>query len=511
MPFISKLRLFTLRHHLNCRMRSLVPFGISAVLILATSCTTKEQKEELLARQYCGSCHSFPEPGLLDKETWTNVMPQMGLRMGTDMSLLTLMSEADYPYVIQTLPRNPMITLEDFESISRYYQREAPDSLTLPAEFVAKDLTQFEVTTRRVLNQRPTLSMLRADTVSKSIWMTNRKSVLYQYDYKFNRIDSAQLTSPASGIVFDEGDPMIALMGIMDPNDQPAGSVGTLSKDLSFTQLLDSIKRPVHIEKKDLNNDKLDDIIVCAFGNYGGALLVYENMGNNRYTKHTVTGLPGARKVVVRDFNNDGLSDILVMFTQGDEQISLYTNAGSFRFRVTTLLKFPPVYGSSYFDVTDFNKDGHWDIVYTNGDNADYSIIFKPYHGVRVFLNDGENQLTESWFHPLYGCSMAIARDYDKDGDIDIATISFFPDLIKTPERSFVYFENNGGKLEPYTTPLATEGRWLLMEPVDIDEDGYTDILLGALNFENGIPQKMRQLWNEKSVDVLVLKNKGKK
>jgi hypothetical protein len=271
--------------------------------------------------------------------------------------------------------------------------------------------------------------MIQADTASKKILLTTRKSVVYEYDYNFKRLASAQLTSPASDVIFGGNERLITLMGIMDPNDQPRGSVGILDSDLKFTPLIDSLKRPVFIERADFNKDNMEDVVVCAFGNYGGALEVHQNIGNGKYSKHSISALPGSRKVVIKDFNNDGLPDILVMFSQGDEQISLYTNAGNFRFRVTTLLRFSPVYGSSYFDITDFNKDGHWDIVYTNGDNADYSIIPKPYHGVRIFLNNGENQFTESWFQPLFGCSLAIARDFDKDGDVDIATTSFFPDF----------------------------------------------------------------------------------
>jgi hypothetical protein len=493
-------------------MRSIVPIGIAVTLIVTASCTTKEQKEELLAKQYCGTCHTFPEPSLLDKERWKKVMPQMALRMGIDISPLSMVSEDDYPYVLQTLPANPMISQANFEAISDYYQREAPDSLTLPEVFAAKDLDQFEVTPRQVLKQRPTITMLRADTVSKRLWIANRSSMLYRYDYNFNRIDSIQTASPASSVAFNNDPPLIALMGIMDPNDQPKGAIVAVhDRYRKFHTMIDSIKRPVHVEIADLNGDKYDDLVVCAFGNFGGQLLVYENKRNEENVRHVISVLPGARKVIVRDFNNDGLADILVLFTQGDEQISLYTNAGNFRFRTNTLLKFSPVYGSSYFDITDFNKDGHWDIVYTNGDNADYSIVKKPYHGVRIFQNDGKNQFTESWFHHLHGCSMALARDFDKDGDVDIAAISFFPDFEYTPERGFVYFENNGGTLEPYTTPVAIEGRWLLMETVDIDTDGYTDILLGALDFDTGIPVEMRQAWTDKPVDVLVLKNKGKK
>jgi len=500
------------------RLNGLLVVSVVGITILSISCTSKEKKEEVIARQYCGTCHSFPEPSLLDKGAWQTVMPQMAVRMGIDISLLTRLNDADYPYVVQTLPRNPMISTADFESILNYYEREAPDSLTMPADFETKELHQFDVTPMNVLKQRPTITMLRADTVNKKVWLSNRKPMLYEYDFNFKRVDSLQVNSPASGVVFSKDDQLLSLMGIMDPNDQPVGSVVMLTKDKSAEVQIDSITRPVYIERADLNNDKFEDIVVCEFGNYGGALTVFENSGDGKFFKHKISSLPGARKVVVKDFNDDGLNDILVLFSQGDEQISLYSNAGNFRFRVTTLLQFPPVYGSAYFDIVDFNKDGHWDIIYSNGDNADYSKIKKPYHGVRVFQNDGRNQFTETWFQHLDGCSMAIGRDFDRDGDIDIATISFFPDFVTQAQRGFVYFENNSGKLEPFVTSLAADGRWLLMEPVDIDSDGYTDILLGALNFDTGVPADLNKRWDENPVDMLVLKNvsrsnrdKGKK
>ena len=69
--------------------------------------------------------------------------------------------------------------------------------------------------------------------------------------------------------------------------------------------------------------------------------------------------------------------DILALMSQGDEKIILLLNQGDFNFRINTILSFPPVYGSSYFDVADFNHDGKFDILYTNGDNADYSMILK--------------------------------------------------------------------------------------------------------------------------------------
>src|SRR5690606_38244050 len=109
---------------------------------------------------------------------------------------------------------------------------------------------------------------------------------------------------------------------------------------------------------------------------------------------------PGARKTIVRDVNRDGRPDILALFAQGDERIVSYTNRGNFSFDETILLRFSPVDGTSYFEIADFNGDGHFDILVTNGDNADYSPIIKPYHGVTIYENDGENVFTERWSFP---------------------------------------------------------------------------------------------------------------
>ncbi len=51
----------------------------------------------------------------------------------------------------------------------------------------------------------------------------------------------------------------------------------------------------------------------------------------------------------------------------------------------------------------------------------------------------------QKYFFPINGCYKAMARDFDGDGDLDIATISFFADYEHQPEEGFVYLENKGG------------------------------------------------------------------
>lgn len=482
-------------------------FLLIITLISLSSCEKEEQREERLARTYCSSCHQFPEPALLDKKTWTkSVLPEMAFRMGVDMSQLFNLPKNDYPFVTQTLPNSPMVSPEEWEAIVRYFEREAPDTLHIEPPVTTQPLTQFKVEgiSLKASNKFPMLSLLQVDTTNQKIFTSNRAGWFHKYNYSFQPLDSLHLYSPVSSISLTP-EPVLAAMGIMDPNDQPRGSLLKLAGDK--TELLeDSLKRPVFVSSADFNGDKKTDYVVCNFGNYGGDLQILE-AAQGGFTKHILSPLPGARKVIVQDFNGDGLPDVLALLTQGDEQVVLYTNGGGFKFKITTLLRFPSVYGSSYFELADFNNDGHFDILYTNGDNADYSLIFKPYHGVRIFINNGQNQFAESWFYNMLGCSWAVARDFDQDGDQDIAAISFFPDFAKSPEQSFIYFENQDGKFKPYTTPMATQGRWLLMEVLDIDNDKDKDILLGALDFNIGVPPQVMEKWKANPVSILLLRN----
>ncbi|HEY9047345.1 MAG TPA: VCBS repeat-containing protein [Ohtaekwangia sp.] len=477
-------------------------------ILYITGCESTHQKEERLAKQYCASCHAFPEPGLLTKKIWHyDIMPQMAFRMGfEDMKLIMQLSDEDRNIVLQSLPDKPMLSQEEFDAIRHYYERLAPDSLTLPPVPATQPLTQFDVTTLQLPEKTlPFVTLVKADTLHQNIYIGTRLSKLYTFSDKFVLKDSLKLESPLSDMIFYPDSTMMLFMGMMDPNDLSKGKLASLHNQQR--PVLEGLQRPVHIQQTDLNNDGLTDYIVCGFGNYTGALQAYENLGNNRYKKHTLIQTPGARNTVIEDIDHNGLPDITVLMTQGDERIIMLLNQGGFDFRVNTVLRFPPVYGSAYFELVDFNGDGKKDIVYINGDNADYSITFKPYHGIRIFQNDGTNHFEETWFYPLYGAFQSRTADYDQDGDLDIAAISFFPDFVQHPENGFIYLENTGKGFTAYTTPLAGSGKWITLDAADIDQDHDIDILLGALDFEFKVPPPLLKQWHTDRTSVLVLKN----
>ena len=483
---------------------------LSLVLAAISSSCVNPEKGETLARQQCSACHLFPDPALLDKKTWEkSVFPEMAFRMGLNMSKLPGTNASELEEILKALPSGPLLSQEDWESIQHYYLRTAPDTLEIIPENQPFPLHQFQASALRLnIRAKSKLTMLKTDPATKKIFVGTREGKLYLLKNNLVPEDSFPLGSPPSSIIFSHtGNAFVSCMGIMDPNDQPAGAVLELnSADKNLWLRMDSLKRPVDIQQGDLNNDGQEDLVVSAFGNFTGALLAFEKTGNE-YRQHTIHSFPGTRKTILGDFNNDGLTDILALIAQGDERIALFTNRGNFRFSYQVLLKFPPVYGSSYMEIGDFNGDGKQDILYTNGDNADYSAILKPYHGVRLFLNDGKNHFTESWFFPMHGASMARSFDFDEDGDLDIAAISFFPDFKNHPENSFIYLQNDRGKFTAFKTPLAASSRWITLESADIDEDGDADLLLGALAFPAGVPDSLFAVWGKNQNSLLVLRN----
>lgn len=198
----------------------------------------------------------------------------------------------------------------------------------------------------------------------------------------------------------------------------------------------------------------------------------------------------------------------MVLFAHDDEGIWMFTNDRQGGFRSENILRFPLVFGSTSFQLTDINKDGLKDIILTNGDNADYSPVLKPYHGLRIYLNKGGYEYEEAYFYPVNGTTKAIAEDFDNDGDLDIATISFFADMKSDLSGSFIYFEQkNELTFDPLVVPIQEYGRWIVMDAVDFDRDGDVDIVLGNFSRWFMNEENFEQTWNTQIPILLLLNN----
>ena len=444
-----------------------------------------------LALQYCQMCHLFPDPSLLDKKTWVDkVLPNMGLRLGINESgkdpYADLIPE-EQPIMrkLNIYPNTPLIPKKDWDQIVKYFEAEAPEETLQQKKHEPIGDTLSLFLTRQISfddKPLPKTTMLKFNGASDEMYIGDGQHKLYILDNHFNFKSAWNTESAPVDISFRKGAaPLLLTIGSFSPSDQQLGRL--LSFDTSFTTPLpeiniDHLSRPVQFARADLNMDGKEDAVICNFGNNSGKLAWYDDFQASK--ENVVKNLPGARKIDVRDFNGDGKPDMMVLMSQAWEGITLFYNLGKGRFKEKKLLQFSPVFGASYFELADFNKDGHPDILLTNGDNWDYSAINKNYHGVRIYLKDGRDNFKEAWFYPLYGTSKAVAADFDNDGDVDIAAIAFYADL-EHPENGFVYFSNQGDlSFHPSSPVQAAAGKWLTMEAADFDHDGDTDIVLGS-------------------------------
>ncbi|MGA0559014.1 FG-GAP repeat domain-containing protein [Larkinella sp. VNQ87] len=447
--------------------------------------------DQQLARQHCSSCHRFPEPALLDKKTWvTGVLPVMARRMGIRLpehdTLPPLPAdEARAISALNVYPETPQLSRADWNRIVRYYEANAPVE-PLPQKPVPPVTNQLPLFAVRELSvgdkQVPQTTLLKFDPNTNQLYVGDAQHALYVLDARFHLTNTWWIDTPATDIDFPKNAaPRLLTIGIFSPSDQKLGRLMTLEKSAkpgSVPVNIRELPRPVQFATGDLNADGRDDVVVCGFGNNAGKLIWYDGFQPTK--EQILKAVPGARRVEIADFNRDKKPDIMVLMAQAREEVSIYYNQGNGRFREKTVLQFSPVFGSSYFELADFNKDGFRDILLTNGDNWDYSAIRKNYHGVRIYLNDGKDNFREAWFYPLYGASKAIARDFDQDGDLDIAATAFYTELPQ-PEQSFVYLTNEGRlTFKPHSTPEGAHGKWLTLEAADFDHDGDVDIVLGS-------------------------------
>jgi len=506
-------------------MRDLLISIVAAILL--SSCNQNEnkaidaqniEKGKTLASQYCQSCHLLPDPALLDKKSWTEgILPNMGPRLGIfSFRGESYPSNKSYTGIGKDFyPAHPMLNEEEWSQLIAYYSTAAPDSLSVQSGKLPINMTSsiFKAVIPAKHYDDPVSTFVSIDSNAKRVIQADGlHRLLYIYSDKLQLIDSVPTTGMIVDMIKNKNQWVLCNIGVINPNDGRFGKIQEISREKKIKGeqesklLYDSLRRPVEILETDLNADHKKDFLVCEFGNLLGALSWLENKGDGHFVRHVLRETPGAIHAIIEDYNHDGLPDIWVLFAQGDEGIVLFTNKGNGVFEQKQVIRFPAVYGSTHFEMADFNGDGYADILYCAGDNADFSQILKPYHGVYIFLNDGQQHFTQRYFYPIHGCYKVMARDFDGDGDLDIAAISFFADYGRYPQEGFIYLENKGNwNFEPFSLPETESGRWLTMDAGDLDGDGKPDIILG--NFSVGPTRlKSKQDW-KKGPPFLLLKN----
>ena len=451
--------------------------------LIANSCNSNNGKDQTTVQKYhsyCGSCHIVPDPSNLPKYIWRDLLPEMGARLGIRHNNYNpyapySMTENLSIRRLNIYPENPLIDSADWLEIFEYVMSSAPDSLPQASSPEYSEITQFKMDTALFeslkMNQ---ITYLESAQNSDNLIIGNYWGNLVSWpniNYQQQHFNSALVDFQ----VYKENSYFLEI-GIMNPSQQARGVLHKLHQGERDT-VAKNLHRPVFFKAIDLDGSGSEEIIVCEFGDYSGQLSLLHLEGD-RLVKKTLYGNPGCIKVACVDWNKDGLKDILLLSAQGNDGIFLLTQTERFKFSTKQLVEFGPEYGASWFELIDYNQDGHLDVVMVNGDNADFSQIPKPYHGLRIMLNDGMGNLEEAWFHPINGATRVVSEDFDNDGDTDFAVIAHF----SNDKPSFIYLQNLNKEqysFRPYVfnTPSLSP---LVMEKGDFDVDGDIDLIIGS-------------------------------
>lgn len=483
--------------------------AFACVLVARSGAAAEPLNGHQLARTYCGSCHVFPEPALLTKAQWAHhIMPNMALWLGIEPPNYEALPEGRILQEANVYPVTPMLSQKEWFAIWDYYKAEAPEQQPAPARTrVESGLKHFRARKVNFHGGAPMISLVKIDPARKQLYVGDA------YANVFGTIDASgkvlareRVASPLINLQITEDGLLLTLIGRFFPSDLREGSVLAAP---SGTTLLANLRRPTDARSADLNGDKRDDLAVCEFGNRLGSFSWHENLGKGEYRAHELLDRPGALRSELRDMNGDGRTDIVVLTAQAREGLAIYYNEGGGRFRVETILEQHPSFGYADFQLVDWDKDGDLDLLTANGDNGDFPTPHKPYHGIRLYVNSGKNAFRQVHFFPMEGAYKVMAVDFDLDGDLDLAAISFYPDF--ADPLSFVLLENRGAlAFNPFTIPESNAGRWMVMDTGDLDADGDPDIVLGS--FVTGpttlpVPPALREHWKTEGAAVLVLEN----
>ncbi len=484
-----------------------------------------QREGEALAQQHCQSCHLLPKPESLDKRTWLlSVLPAMAPRVGRfgvgDTSEGAIPSDwfergrgGERVQQSRVFPTAPVVTRTEWSRILAYYVGQAPDKLapqpahsepSFAQEQFKADLTRWSDV------KSPNVTMIHAFPEQKRVYFgTSSPARLYDYVNGSLGAQYPMHGAPVRAAVLGQMN-LVLDIGSLLATDDPRGELIALSDRHpgKRMKLLDELERPAHVSIADLNGDSRSDLVVSGYGNWLGNLSWFEKRPTRGFIRHVLRDQPGTIAAHAHDFDGDGLVDIVALAAHGDEGLFFYRNTGSGAFEEKRVARFPPSYGSNHLALVDFDQDGRMDLVMTNGDNADYRQIQKPYHGIRLFRNVSPGNFEQVFWYPLHGATHAQMHDFDQDGDLDIAAISYFPDFDNSPELGFVYLRNDGKlNFEAFKLKEAKLGRWMVMECTDVDGDGDLDIVLGSHVEGPYAPKELLESWQQHPLPILTLEN----
>ncbi len=218
----------------------------------------------------------------------------------------------------------------------------------------------------------------------------------------------------------------------------------------------------------DLNGDGSIDVVGNSIkGIYKDSVAWFDNF-RGKFVRHMITQKNAPMRphyMDTADINNDGRLDVIVGHSGGNS-LDWYQNPPSLHGRWKRQ-NIAEVEGVTNALVADIDGDGRNDIVASNG------------HGTGVFWYRGTNWKQSPIDESLKDCHSLALGDFDKDGDVDVATASF-------SEKTVRWYENDGkGLFKAHDIDTGNGQEAYDLKAVDLNKDGRLDLLLAGRQTNN--------------------------
>jgi hypothetical protein len=394
-----------------------------------------DAETESRIKAFCGDCHATPRPESFHRDLWHR--------------------EVEIGYGFYGRSGRTDLTPPPMGQTVAYYRSRAPEQLVYPESQEAETTFRAGFSVERIESDPSAMiplgiaglrwAKLRADSgpvILASDMISGEVTSLDLSDPQRRVRRLTRLNNPCHIEPCDlEGDGSIGLLvadlGSFTATDHDRGRVVWLRQDKRTGRfdpvvLASGLGRVTDVRSIDASGTGKLDLVVAEFGSYRtGKILLLRNVSSRgqpfRFQPEVLDPRTGTIHVPVCDLNRDGRPDFVALVSNESESVDVFLNQAGGKFHRQMLWQAPDLaFGSSGIELVDLDGDGDMDILYANGDAFD-NMYLSPWHGIQWLENMGNMQFKYHRLTEMPGATVAVAGDFDGDGDLDVLVVSLLP------------------------------------------------------------------------------------